>query len=103
MASGAHLPVAGELLRSYKLDALMAELRAKFDFLVLDGPSVTTSADSLILSLKCQVTFLIYSAQAPSTLRGALRSAVNHLLVRRAGTPVKVTSSLRGVIMNRCI
>lgn len=100
ISSGTQISAGGELLRSNKLDALLAELKAKYDCLIFDTPSVAASADSLILAPKADAIYIVYSqGRVP---RGHLRSAVQQLSSSLTGNENKI-AVLKGVIMNRCI
>ena len=102
ITAGASISTAGELLRQDKIDLLLSDLKTRFDIIVLDGPPVATSADSLILAPKCQITFIVYSAGRPATPRASLRSAI-HQLTTSHGVSFKAGTNLKGVIMTKCI
>lgn len=85
---GLPLSGSGELLRSDKIDTLLSELKTRFDFIILDGPSLSRSVDGAILAPKCDAAFVVYSAG--NTPRNLLKDAAKQI-------------PLKGVILNKCI
>lgn len=84
---GLPLSGSGELLRSDKIDTLLADLKPRFDFIILDGPSLSKSVDGVILASKCDAALAVYSMG--STPGNLLKDALKQV-------PIKA------VIMNKC-
>jgi Mrp family chromosome partitioning ATPase/capsular polysaccharide biosynthesis protein len=100
ISSGPSISAGGEVLRSSKLDTLLEELKANYDYIVLDAPSVSVSADSLILAPKSSAVYIVYSTGGVP--RGHLRSAIRQLSAIQVEGANKALA-VKGVIMNRCI
>lgn len=66
-----------ELLSSKKMKRLLEELRAKFDYIILDSPPVIPLADACILG--SQVDGVIFIVQAHRTARRVVKQAQNML------------------------
>jgi capsular exopolysaccharide synthesis family protein len=86
---GMHLITSGqipsnpaELLGSKSMEALLEELKGKFDIIIFDAPPVLAVADAQILSNKCDGTILVISAGA--TRKESALKAKNVLQTSRA-------------------
>jgi tyrosine-protein kinase Etk/Wzc len=97
---GSPVSDASGLLRSNKMGLLITELKSRFDYIILDSPSVLASADSLILASKVDATFIVYPAgKTPKT---RLKTAMLKLSETRPGADGAGTT-LKGVILSQCI
>jgi polysaccharide biosynthesis transport protein len=82
LLAGPQPPNAAELLRSDRLDALLAELLTKFDHVVIDSPPVMGLADSPIIASRTEGTVFVVEA---SGVRGRIaRLALGRLRQGRA-------------------
>lgn len=86
---GMHLITSGEipsnpaeLLASKSMDALLEEIKGRFDIIILDTPPVLGIVDAQILSNKCDGTILVISAG--STKKESALKAKNVLQTSRA-------------------
>ena len=77
IAAGDAPPNPSELLGSDRMKCLLEELRASFDFILLDLPPVSAVADALVVA--GQVTGLILVARQDSSSSRALRGALQQL------------------------
>lgn len=98
LTAGSPISDAGGLLSSDNMNSLMAELTSRFDCVILDGPSISASADSLILASKSDATFIVYLAG--KTSRSRLRSALLQARAAEEGGPLEVGAVIKGVILN---
>jgi Mrp family chromosome partitioning ATPase len=99
---GSPIPDISGLLRSDEMVSLMAELKPRFDCIVLDGPPVSAHDGSLILAPRCDATFMVYlTGKTPKT---KLKSALLHQsrAVQEGGMAGAATN-IEGVIVNKCI
>lgn len=95
---GMHLITSGEipsnpaeLLASKSMDALLEEIKGRFDIIILDTPPVLGIVDAQILSNKCDGTILVISAG--STKKESALKAKNVLQTSRA--------NLIGTVLNK--
>jgi capsular exopolysaccharide synthesis family protein len=72
LTSGPVPPNPSELLGSKRMDALLRELRERFDIVVLDSPPFLTVADSLVIARKLDALLLVARAER-STYQGVRR------------------------------
>ena len=78
-------PNPADLLSSHKLTEAIAELRAKFKFIVIDSPPIMAATDAVILSVKADgVLLVVRSGETPkeafTRTRDLLLSVKCHLL-----------------------
>ncbi|MBI4124637.1 MAG: CpsD/CapB family tyrosine-protein kinase, partial [Deltaproteobacteria bacterium] len=73
ITSGRTPPNPAELLSLTSMDELLQELRAHFDFVIIDAPPVLPVSDPSILAPKVDGVIMVY--QVGKTARGALRRA----------------------------
>jgi capsular exopolysaccharide synthesis family protein len=75
LPAGAPTPNTPTLLASQRMDALLAELRPRFDLIVLDSPPVMAASDSRILARKLDAVALVvrWAATRRETVRHTLR------------------------------
>ncbi|MEC0227997.1 CpsD/CapB family tyrosine-protein kinase [Paenibacillus alba] len=59
LTSGTLRQNPSELLASPKMDVLLAELRANYDMVIVDTPSVLTLTDAKVLAAKCDGVLLV--------------------------------------------
>jgi succinoglycan biosynthesis transport protein ExoP len=74
-------PYPAELLGSHRMQTLMEEWRAEFDFIVVDSPPVLPVVDSQLLEELADATVLL--ARVGYTTRAALQRAYKLLLMHR--------------------
>jgi succinoglycan biosynthesis transport protein ExoP len=74
-------PYPAELLGSHRMQTLMEEWRAEFDFIVVDSPPVLPVVDSQLLEELADATVLL--ARVGFTTRAALQRAYKLLLMHR--------------------
>lgn len=79
-----------DVLGSPRLDALLKEVRAQFDLVVIDCAPVMLFADALLVGPKTDAIVLVHKAGV--TARGALKRAKDQL--------VNVKSRVAGVVLN---
>ncbi|MDP2924560.1 MAG: AAA family ATPase [Candidatus Omnitrophota bacterium] len=96
---GSPISDATGLLKSEKMHSLMNELKLKFDYIILDGPAIAGSADSVIMASGCDIVLMAYLAGRTS--RGSLNSAIMRL--HSAQQPPSGQIAVKGVILNQCI
>jgi non-specific protein-tyrosine kinase len=84
IAAGATTERPAELLDSPRFDALLAQLRERFDLVVFDSPAALDFADASILASKCDGAVVVLRADY-STRDDAARCVE---LLRRSGTRV---------------
>ena len=82
ITSGEIPPNPAELLGSESMDALLEEIKRRYDIIILDTPPILGIADAQILSNKCDGTILIISAG--STKKESALRAKNVLQTSRA-------------------
>lgn len=63
LAAGPQPPNAAELLRSTRFEALIVELLAKFDHIIIDSPPVMGLADAPILASRAEATVFVLEAR----------------------------------------
>jgi capsular exopolysaccharide synthesis family protein len=78
------------LLASKSMDDLLIELRAKYDMVIVDTPSVLTLTDAKIMATKCDGVLLI--VEYGRVKRGAAKKVKEELMLAKA--------KLIGVVMN---
>ena len=75
--SGDIPPNPSELLGSARMSALLAQLREKYDYILLDTPPVNMVTDAVVLASKCDgVLFVVRAGQSE---RGPVMHAVEQL------------------------
>ncbi|MEK7450276.1 MAG: polysaccharide biosynthesis tyrosine autokinase [Planctomycetota bacterium] len=90
ITAGSTVVTSSELLGSRETAALWSQLRARYDYIILDCPPVLPVTDVLVIGPHVDSTILIY--RAGRTAKGALLRAKNQLT--NVGIPVK------GVVLN---
>ncbi len=98
-AGGAHLLVAQplaelapSLLRSERLRQLFANARTYYDLIIIDGPPLLATADSLLLAEHADAALLLASAGAMD----------GRDLATAAGRLAQTGCPIAGVVLNRC-
>ncbi|MDN4495112.1 CpsD/CapB family tyrosine-protein kinase [Ureibacillus sp. BA0131] len=93
LPSGSIPPNPAELLNSKRMNQLLFELKAQFDFIFFDTPPILSVTDSQILANKCDATILVInSRQTPKELASKSKSILQHS-----------KSNIIGVILNNYI
>lgn len=82
MTCGPIPPNPVELLGSKSMDALIEEMKAKYDIVIFDAPPVLSVADAKVLSNKCDGTILVINSG--STKKDSLLKAKEVLLLSNA-------------------
>jgi len=77
VTAGPQPPNAAELLRSGKLDTLIAELLVRYDHVVIDSPPVMGLADAPIIASKTEGT--VFVAEAHGVKARLIRLAIGRL------------------------
>jgi succinoglycan biosynthesis transport protein ExoP len=77
LPAGTLVPNVSELLGSERMTALMAELSARYDLLVVDTPPVLAAADAEILAVQTDATLVV--VRAGQTERQSAQYAVQQL------------------------
>jgi len=90
IATGAQPQLAADLLQTPAMDALLEELKARYDIVLVDTPPVLAASDTGILAAKAGAVFLV--ALADSTTAGELQASQRAII--QAGGEVK------GVLFN---
>ncbi len=90
MTAGPGVPNPAEVLHSERFEALLNQLKNKYDHVVIDTPPVNAVTDAAILSTKADGTMLVIRAH--STPRDSARHSARAL--------VDVTNNLLGVVLN---
>lgn len=90
LTSGSLPSLPAELLSSPAMDKLLAELRAKFDIILIDSPPVLAVADATVLGSKVDGVIMVY--RVGKTARSVLSRSKTQLI--DSGAQVK------GIIMN---
>nr|WP_315597750.1 polysaccharide biosynthesis tyrosine autokinase [uncultured Cupriavidus sp.] len=90
ISTGAEPPLAADLLQSPGMDELLAEVRSRYDLVLIDTPPVLAASDAGILAPKAGAVFMV--ARADKTTAAELTAA--RRLVEQAGGEVK------GVLFN---
>lgn len=90
IATGAEPPLAADVLQSPHMDSLLAELRSRYDLVLIDTPPVLAAADAGILAPSAGAVFMV--ARADKTTAAELTSA--RRMIEQAGGEVK------GVLFN---
>jgi capsular exopolysaccharide synthesis family protein len=80
-----------ELLDSARFDAVLAELRGRFDAIVIDSPPALTATDATLLAAKADATVLV--VRSDRTVRPKAAAAVEML--------GRATPRIMGVVLNR--
>lgn len=91
MSAGGQVPSPPDLMEVERLRAILGELRANFDWVVIDSSPVGIVSDALILAPMTDGTIVVAGAEM------APRKAVAHTLERVAETGARVL----GVVLNR--
>ncbi|HWR98304.1 MAG TPA: polysaccharide biosynthesis tyrosine autokinase [Candidatus Methanoperedens sp.] len=97
LTSGPVPPNPSELLGSKRMDALLRELRAAWDIVVLDSPPFLTVADSLVIARKVDALLLVARAEH-STYNGVRRGVktLGDIGVRPLGLVLNAYDESRG-------
>jgi tyrosine-protein kinase Etk/Wzc len=90
LTAGSSPSIPTELLSSSEMDSLLAELKTKFDIILLDSPPVLAVADSLIMAPKADGVILVY--RVGRTARSVLSRSKMQLI--ESGAEIK------GVVLN---
>ena len=90
IATGTIPPNPSELIGSKKMKALLEELAARYDKVILDSPPLNLVTDAAVLGTMSDAVILV--ARAGHTARGALRYARDQLKAVRA--------PLSGIVLN---
>ena len=90
ISTGAEPPLAADLLQSPGMDTLLAEVRSRYDLVLIDTPPVLAASDAGILAPKAGAVFMV--ARADKTTAAELTAA--RRLIEQAGGEVK------GVLFN---
>ncbi|QEZ44068.1 polysaccharide biosynthesis tyrosine autokinase [Cupriavidus oxalaticus] len=90
ISTGTEPPHAADMLSGAGMDALLAELRSRYDLVLIDTPPVLAAADAAILAGKAGAVFLV--ARADSTTVDELLASRRE--IQKAGVDVK------GVLFN---
>jgi capsular exopolysaccharide synthesis family protein len=90
LSRGAWAPNPADLLMSQKMRDVLSELRAQFDFIVIDSPPIIAVSDPAVLSTLSDGVVLVFHGQKTTT--PSARRALERL--DRIGAPVL------GVILN---
>lgn len=90
ISTGAEPPLAADLLQSPGMDTLLAEVRSRYDLVLIDTPPVLAASDAGILAPKAGAVFMV--ARADKTTAAELTAA--RRLLEQAGGEVK------GVLFN---
>ena len=100
VTAGSPVSDPGGLLKSENTNLVIEEFKKRFDCVILDGPAISASADSLSLAAHCEATFIVYSVG--KTPRKSLKSA----LIQAGDTQEAGAGggmAVKGVIVNLCI
>ena len=90
LSAGAQVPDPTFLLEQ-KLPTVLAGMRKKTDFIIIDGPSLLSSADALLLATMVDAVLLVVDVRHDKM---ALLKRAGELMTSLAGTPA-------GVVMNQ--
>jgi capsular exopolysaccharide synthesis family protein len=82
MAAGPQPPSAAELLASDRLQRLLAELRERFDHVIIDAPPVMGIADAPIIGSRVEGS--VFVMEAHGTKKGVARVAVARMQAAKA-------------------
>jgi capsular exopolysaccharide synthesis family protein len=93
LTAGPRPPYPAELLSSPRMQSLLQEWRANFDFILIDSPPSLAVTDAVLLSPLVDITLLI-ARQHVSTMHG-IKSA--HRKLNANGNTVNVAVVLNGV------
>ncbi len=77
LAAGAVPPNPNELLQSASMDALLADLRTRYDLIVIDSPPLIAVSDATVLAAKAGGAIIV--AAAGRSRRGRIRQALESL------------------------
>jgi Mrp family chromosome partitioning ATPase/capsular polysaccharide biosynthesis protein len=99
LTAGSPVADAAELLRSGKMHELMVNLKSSFNYIILDGPAVLSSADSVIIANECDAALLVYLAQ--KTTRSSLKSALARLNSAKSQAGGRL--GLKAIVIKQCI
>ncbi|WP_370639106.1 CpsD/CapB family tyrosine-protein kinase [Cohnella sp. REN36] len=91
ITSGATPPNPAEMLASRKMDKLIADLRERYDLILIDTPPVLAVSDAQIVSTKCEGVLLV--VKAGELKRGPALRAKEQLSF--------VNARLLGVVLNQ--
>lgn len=89
--SGPHPPNPSALLGSPRLDALLADLRARYDRVIIDTAPISVAADSSVLASRIDGT--VFVVDATKTKRRDAQASLNQL--------AKVRAEVLGIVLNR--
>lgn len=90
IATGSDAPISAELLHSDRIDALLEDVKSRYDLVLIDTPPVLAVSDAGILAPKAGAVFMV--ARADVTTASELNAA--RRLIEQAGGEVK------GVLFN---
>ncbi len=94
LPAGSPPPNPTELLGSPHMAALMAQIRQRFDMVILDSPPVLGTADALELARLSDTTVLVVRAQ--HTHRRRVRAALERLVTLAVPVGGAIVNDLRG-------
>ncbi len=87
LPAGTAMPNIPGMLGSRRMDELLADLRSRFDLIILDSPPVLAAADARILAQKADATVMVvqWAKTRRESVRLALRQLTGTAGVRLAG------------------
>jgi len=102
-------PNPADLLSSHKLVDAIAELRAKFKFIVIDSPPIMAATDAVILSVQADgVLLVVRSGETPKEAFTRTRDLLTSVKCRILGVVLnawmpapRTTTTLTGIIRTR--
>ncbi len=98
MPTGTRLAAAPELLASTKMQQLLAELRVRYQAIVIDSPPLGAGVDPLILaSLTGSLVLVIRNGVTDRAFAGARLEALQRLPIRVLGAILNDVSATEGV------
>jgi len=87
-------PNPADLLSSGKLTEAIAELRAKYKFIVIDSPPVMAATDAVILSVQCDgVLLVVRSGETPKEAFSRTRDLLRSVNCRMLGVVLNAVDS----------
>lgn len=89
--SGPHPPNPSALLGSPRLDTLLADLRARYDRVIIDTAPISVAADSSVLASRIDGT--VFVVDGTKTKRRDAQASLNQL--------AKVRAEVLGIVLNR--
>jgi len=79
LPSGVNVPNPSEILSTYKMREIIENLRAKYNYIIVDSPPVLGLADAPILAANCDASLLVVEGAATRT--PAVKSTLDRLSV----------------------